>query len=285
MYDVEVADEVGTNAASIFNHISYWIQKHTIDGDNFHEGKYWVYASIKTLGAVYRFLSVDQIRTAMKKLIDRGFLEVGHFSKDKMNRTTWYALTEKGEIYAKIPKTHLGEIPEHLREIPQNSFGENPKTLKNNNKNRTIKERTIEEEIVSSSKDSLTKEKSEATPYKTIVEKFNSVCTSLPQCTKLSDKRRKAMAVCWREFGERIYEAFEKAEASDFLTGRDCKWNGCTFDWLFNSNNMLKVLEGNYDNKDRPGSDNSPKTFNELYEETVKRNEAYNEEDYYVDFD
>lgn len=39
------------------------------------------------------------------------------------------------------------------------------------------------------------------------------------------------------------------AEASDFLSGCNGAWTACNFDWLLNTENFLKVLEGNYKNK------------------------------------
>ena len=33
------------------------------------------------------------------------------------------------------------------------------------------------------------------------------------------------------------------------LTGRNGRWTGCNFDWLIKESNMVKVLEGCYDNK------------------------------------
>lgn len=42
---------------------------------------------------------------------------------------------------------------------------------------------------------------------------------------------------------------FAYVEASDFLTGRDDVWHGCSLDWLVKSSNFDKVLQGNYENK------------------------------------
>ena len=41
----------------------------------------------------------------------------------------------------------------------------------------------------------------------------------------------------------------KKAEASDFLTGRNGGWGGCGFDWILKPANLSKILEGNYDNR------------------------------------
>lgn len=88
-------------------------------------------------------------------------------------------------------------------------------------------------------------------PFTEIQEKWNKSCekSGLPKCTKLSEKRHASIKALWLEFGEQVYTAIDKVADSDFLSGRNGAWNGCGFDWLFIKGNMLKVLEGNYDNK------------------------------------
>lgn len=91
------------------------------------------------------------------------------------------------------------------------------------------------------------------------VDEFNEICTSLPHVQKVTDKRRKAIKAMLGEFPETtVIEALRKTQESDFLSGRDGRWTGCSFDWLFVKGNMLKVLEGNYDNKRRKTRQESP---------------------------
>jgi hypothetical protein len=75
----------------------------------------------------------------------------------------------------------------------------------------------------------------------------------LPKLRGTSENRRKKIQklneylkkqnVTWEEF-------FEKIEKSDFLTGRDGKWHNCGFDWILEPRNYVKILEGNYDNRE-----------------------------------
>lgn len=117
--------------------------------------------------------------------------------------------------------------------------------------NRTQPNRTVpnqEEENISSEADS-----DSAVPYDEIVSLFHKTTPSLPQIRKLSDKRRRAVRARWRaspDF-EVFSSVFQKAEESNFLSGRSGQWAGCSFDWLMNESNMLKVLEGNYDNRSK----------------------------------
>ena len=124
-----------------------------------------------------------------------------------------------------------------------------PTDEKNNQKKEKEKEKLKEEEkyinrdYVDESSDSPT----------AICRKFNEICISLPKLRGTSENRRKKIQklneylkkqnVTWEEF-------FQKIEKSDFLTGRDGKWHNCGFDWILNQQNYIKILEGNYDNRD-----------------------------------
>ena len=51
---------------------------------------------------------------------------------------------------------------------------------------------------------------------------------------------------------------FEKAEASDFLKGKNNRNWRATFDWLICDRNMAKVLDGNYDSLKREVKEDEP---------------------------
>ena len=85
--------------------------------------------------------------------------------------------------------------------------------------------------------------------YNEIVNLFNSTCTSLSKIQRLTDKRKKAIKTRLKTFTIDDYKkAFQMVEESDFLSGRSGSWKA-SFDWLLNESNLIKVLEGNYKNK------------------------------------
>lgn len=94
--------------------------------------------------------------------------------------------------------------------------------------------------------------------YKAIIDCYNETCVSLPKVTAISEKRKKAIRARLNTYSlEDIKTVFEKAEASDFLKGKnDRNWNA-TFDWLMLDSNFAKVLDGNYDNKPKNGGGNN----------------------------
>ena len=87
--------------------------------------------------------------------------------------------------------------------------------------------------------------------FVTIRELYNSVCGSYPRLAKMSQSRKKAIHARLRT-GYTIDDfsvLFKKAEASDFLKGKNNRNWSADFDWLIRDSNMAKVLEGKYDNK------------------------------------
>lgn len=83
-----------------------------------------------------------------------------------------------------------------------------------------------------------------------VVTMYNNICVSLPVCKKLSDGRRRKIRARLKAYDlDDFRNAFMKAEASDFMTGRSGNWRA-NIDWFIeNDNNMRKTLEGNYDNR------------------------------------
>lgn len=92
------------------------------------------------------------------------------------------------------------------------------------------------------------------TPFKEITDLYHAICVSYPKLRKVSANRKKAIAARWKEYGQSLdtfRELFELAEASPFLKGKNPRNWTADFNWLMNSENMAKVLEGKY-NADRP---------------------------------
>ena len=96
-FDTEVAAAVGINAAVVFQNISYWILFNAEQGRNLHEGQYWMYSTQAELAEQFEYLTVRQMQTALKKLIDGRYLRTGCFNRHGYDRTTWYGLDAEGE--------------------------------------------------------------------------------------------------------------------------------------------------------------------------------------------
>ena len=83
-----------------------------------------------------------------------------------------------------------------------------------------------------------------------VADAFNETCVSLPRVLKLTNKRKKAIKSILKKYSlEELKNIFKKVEDSSFLNGSSGKWSGATFDWLLKESNLIKVIEGNYDDK------------------------------------
>ena len=101
------------------------------------------------------------------------------------------------------------------------------------------------------------KEKEERIDYIGIQDAYNTTCPSLPSVRTLSESRKKAIKARLNTYTlDEILEAFKKAEASDFLKGKNDRNWIATFDWIMKDANIAKILDGNYDNK-KGGTDNA----------------------------
>lgn len=103
---------------------------------------------------------------------------------------------------------------------------------------------------VSIGKDNIDISSKNSIDYPKIIELYHKNCPSLPKVTKITDARKKLINARLKDYSEEDLEkAFKLAEESDFLTGRNGKWGGANFDWVMNTNNIVKILEGNYKNR------------------------------------
>lgn len=86
--------------------------------------------------------------------------------------------------------------------------------------------------------------------YQQIADLYNATCVSFPALKILSDSRKKSIKARLKTYTvDDFKKVFELAEGSDFLKGKnDRNWKA-NFDWLIAEKNMIKVLEGTYENK------------------------------------
>ena len=58
----------------------------------------WVRCSVQMMTGFFPFLSYDEIRYALKRLIRARVLTKGRFNESCFDRTNWYAFTEFGQF-------------------------------------------------------------------------------------------------------------------------------------------------------------------------------------------
>lgn len=92
-------------------------------------------------------------------------------------------------------------------------------------------------------------------PHQLIIDSYHEIVPELPRVKILTDKRKKLLKARWREDEKRQDVEFWRrfftyVKTSDFLMGRTPSGWQANFEWLINSENFVKVIEGNYDKRE-----------------------------------
>ena len=245
-FDIDIAKEYGIPAAILLKHIYYWVEKNRVNEKHCINGEYWTYCSVKAFGELFPYMSAKVIRNGLTKLEDGGVIKTGCFNTQVYDRTKWYTLTPMGRSLCRNGKrsldkratlfTQKGEpIPDILPDI---------ETYNNKSSN--------EDYICPSSSDT---SKKANTVYPDIVELWNtleSLGIKPIRSITAESKRHVYLRARFKEFGEESFaEVVENIRASDFLQGKTYSKKPfvVTFDWVVLPSNYVKVLEGNYNNR------------------------------------
>lgn len=145
-FDVAVATEVGVNAAIVYENIAFWVKHNAKQGKNLREGTHWMYATQQELSQQFDYLSVKQVRTALEKLEEHGYIKTGSFNRHGYDRTTWYTIADLDITKSPDEEIHL---PPGADEPPKRAIGFSPydatiPDIKTDNKNNNIKQRAKE---------------------------------------------------------------------------------------------------------------------------------------------
>lgn len=171
------------------------------------------------------------------------------------------ALLEAGNTPA-LPETLPENVTDNVTSRVTSRVTEREVTKQNKNKNKNIYNISSNEDIVETSEKTseVPDRKYERLSYDEIMKDFHATCPDLPGIRALNDARKTKIRSLVKELDKlkifpgvepekKLHVIFQAAQNSDFLSGRSGKWNGCSFDWLINKTNALKVLEGQYQNK------------------------------------
>lgn len=97
-------------------------------------------------------------------------------------------------------------------------------------------------------------------PYSEILNLYHKHCPGLPRVIKLTDRRKRTLRARWKHCSnlEEWQSYFKKAGESNFLSGQNDRGWTADFDFLINESNMVKVLEGKYDNRRQSKQEHDP---------------------------
>ena len=97
-FDSHIAQKYGINAAVLAGFLWDCAEEKSTQSPQLHEGRVWVRCSVQMMTGFFPFLSYDEIRYALKRLIRARVLTKGRFNESCFDRTNWYAFTEFGQF-------------------------------------------------------------------------------------------------------------------------------------------------------------------------------------------
>lgn len=268
-FNVEIAVKYGILEAILFENIAYWVDKNRANNVHFHEGIYWTYNSAKAFSELFPYASSRTISRALHRLCEEGLIAIGNYNTSPYDRTAWYALTEAGMRLRQNVAFHLPDCQMEASEMSnQNVQSGEPIPDINTDINTDINVNMSSNDDIADgvpSKEEQDKPKSdevkkERLQYVQIKNDFNNICKDLPEVQAMSEARKRAVRLLINELESLelmhglspcgvLQKLFQMVQESDFLTGRSGKWGKCSFDWIINKKNALKILEGNYANE------------------------------------
>lgn len=216
----------------------------------------------KALGILKEFGFIEVLDTGAIYMLDiQSFIGQSSTEADRKREYRKQIAAEK-ETGLLAPVDNSGASAEQI--APVDNSGTNVQTdggqdsdisvLENRDKRLEIRDKSLEGDIeapATPEPSPLPAEKAKKKiDYQAVTDLYNSVCTSLPQVKSLSEDRKKAIRARMNTYGmDKLKIAFEKAQASAFLTGKNPRNWVANFDWLMKDANIAKVLDGNYDDK------------------------------------
>jgi hypothetical protein len=117
-FNIEDAKKYNMTCAVILENIRFWVAKNKANDKHSYDGKYWTYNSIPAFQELFPYMSYDQIRRALAKLVDAGVIEKGNYNENNYDKTAWYSIATSVTENCHIDKANLphgqGEIATSL---------------------------------------------------------------------------------------------------------------------------------------------------------------------------
>lgn len=117
----DIADNVGANAAVIFNYIDYCCRANAENKTNEYDGKFWTRCPLARLQEKFDYLTKEQIRYAVEKLEKSGYIISALLNNSAYDRTKWYTLSDKEwarkDVKLFEPKERGGKLCEKAQKL------------------------------------------------------------------------------------------------------------------------------------------------------------------------
>ena len=120
-FSVEFAERFGIVEALLLDYFFFWINnsQKKKEKDKYHDGRYWVYGSVRKIAEAHPYLSRAKVHRALKKLEEAGAIKTDTFNKMCWDKTTWYTLTDE---ILDLSQNETGGVSKRNR-VSQNETG------------------------------------------------------------------------------------------------------------------------------------------------------------------
>ena len=188
----------------------------------------------------------EALKKRFAKLIKLGMVKSIVHTHIEYGRRAYYAITSLCERlkFTEVYSNTLRENPESV----ENNASVSKYTSDKNTSSNNIK--SNQQELLTDNTNITNKEDTYKEKAQKFVADYNSICKSLPKCTRITVKRSKGIVSILKKFSEEeILEVFNKLEASDFCKGNNDNGWRASLDFILREDKFVNVLEGKYDNK------------------------------------
>lgn len=136
VFDPKLAIEIGLNEAIVLQQIHYWLVSNERSGNNYYNGRYWTFNSIKKWrDDFFPWWSEPTVKRTFKSLEDKGILISGNFNKKGYDKTKWYTIDYQA-LYRNRCNNSLGQndpidkvkMTQSIRSNWTNALGQNDPT-------------------------------------------------------------------------------------------------------------------------------------------------------------
>lgn len=246
----EDAKKYGVEEAVFLWNVRYCISMNRSNPETYHDGVPWFYNTYEQFTRYMSFFTKRQLERIIKNLIKKEAIVKSHF--DGTDRKTYYTLHKS--LLSPISPNGEMEFTEPCRVEHQ-----------------TGKCTTIYKQ------DKKIEESPSLGPQK-LMELWNERAAGdiVRPVRSLNTKRKTTIRNAMKEYPDwsTWEDAIAKIQLSSFLMGQGPKGWVISFDWFINPSNMLKVLEGNYDDKKPPQRKTRSDEIDDFFNHALNKLEA-----------
>lgn len=132
-FDVAIATKYDIETAIMLQHFCFWYQRNKANNRNFHDGTYWTYNSIAAFTEMFPYMSNDQMRRVIKRMIENDLIRKGNYSTNKYDRTSWYSLSVEGAKLLGVFDSWNYDMQKFHLANPENGKIENTESITDSN--------------------------------------------------------------------------------------------------------------------------------------------------------